>query len=145
MTAENSKRSARLHRLEMIFVRSPVYFITACTHNRSEILGTPAVHQGFVEFGRHFHAFVAIDPERTTLAKWMKSLKNVLSKTLRSAGVPAPHWQKTFFDHLLRSSESYGQKWDYVRENPVRAGFVQKWDEWPFCGEIFALEYRSDR
>jgi hypothetical protein len=32
-----------------------------------------------------------------------------------------PIWQREFFDHLLRSEESYDQKWNYVRENPVRA------------------------
>ena len=32
--------------------------------------------------------------------------------------------QEGFFDHLLRSYESYAQKWEYVRENPVRAGLV---------------------
>ena len=92
----------------------------------------------------HLHAFVALDDEKIALANWMKSLKNSLSKTLRSRKVPVPHWQKTFFDHVLRSSESYSEKWEYVCENPVRAGLVQRADDWPFQGEIFSLEYRSD-
>jgi hypothetical protein len=29
-------------------------------------------------------------------------------------------WEEGFFDHILRSKESYSQKWNYVRENPVR-------------------------
>jgi putative transposase len=33
-------------------------------------------------------------------------------------------WQDEFFDHVLRSSESCSQRWDYVKENPVRAGLV---------------------
>jgi hypothetical protein len=74
----------------------------------------------------------------------MKSLKNTISKTLSENGVAAPHWQKTFFDHLLRSSESYSEKWNYVRENPVRAGLVASAEDWPYVGEIFALEYRSE-
>ena len=48
-------------------------------------------------------------------------------------------WQKEFFDHVLRSCESYSQKWDYVKENPVRAGLVKKSDDWPFQGEIESL------
>jgi hypothetical protein len=74
----------------------------------------------------------------------MKSLKNSISKTLRRQRIVAPHWQKTFFDHLLGSSESYSEKWNYVRENPVRAGLVKAAAEWPFMGEIFRLEYRSE-
>jgi hypothetical protein len=37
------------------------------------------------------------------------------------------------------SSESYSQKWDYLKENPVRAGLVKKSDDWPFQGEIESL------
>jgi hypothetical protein len=49
------------------------------------------------------------------------------------------------FDHLLRSGDSYSQKWAYVRENPVRAGLATGWEEWPFLGEIFALEFYDPR
>jgi hypothetical protein len=44
---------------------------------------------------------------------------------------------------LLRSGESYSQKWDYVRENPVRGGLVERAEDWPFAGEIHDLEYRK--
>jgi len=93
---------------------------------------------------RSLHAFVATDDQKIKLSVWMTSLKNLISKTLRRQGLVSPHWQKTFFDHLLRGSESYSEKWKYVRENPVRAGLVAKAEEWKFMGEIFRLEYRSD-
>jgi putative transposase len=93
----------------------------------------------------HLHAFVVIDDERMNLSRWIKSLKNALSKTLRIQNNPAPHWQKGFFDHVLRSGDSYTVKWHYVRDNPVRAGLVENWREWPFVGEIFDLEFRDDR
>ena len=160
MTAE-VPRPERLRRLERIFVRSPIYFVTACTSNRRKILSTPAIQQSFVQFAKegpkhgawigayflmpdHFHLFVAVDDERIMLVEWVKSLKNALSKTLRSQKVQPPHFQKGFFDHLLRSAESYTEKWHYVRENPVRAGLVERWEDWPFRGEIFALEYRAE-
>ena len=60
------------------------------------------------------------DRRLSLLSQWMKSLKNSLSKTLRGMNVPAPHWQKGFFDHVMRSPESYADKWRYVAENPVR-------------------------
>ena len=159
MTAESSPE--RLRRLETVFVRSPIYFVTACTSNRRKILAVKAIHESLVEFGEggpargawigayilmpdHLHLFVAVDDEQVSLTTWVKSLKNALSKTLRSKSVSSPHWQKGFFDHVLRSSESYSAKWDYVRENPVRAGFVKRCQDWPFGGEIFALEYRAD-
>jgi hypothetical protein len=40
-------------------------------------------------------------------------------------------WQPGSFDRLLRSDESAEQKWQYMRENPVRARLVQEWSDWP--------------
>jgi hypothetical protein len=95
------------------------------------------------DYARSF-AFVRRNDEKIALANWMKSLKNMISKALRSAEVAPPHWQKTFSDHLLRSGEPYSEKWNYVSENPVRTGLVEKAEDWPYLGEIFALEYRSE-
>ena len=90
----------------------------------------------------HFYLFVAVDDERLELSAWMKSLKNTLSKVFRSKDIPGPHWQKGFFDHILRNEESYAEKWEYVRDNPDRAELAKKWSDWPFAGEIFNLEFR---
>jgi len=49
-------------------------------------------------------------------------------------------WRRGFFDHLIRNTESYAQKWDYVRENPIRAGLVSTTEDWPFQGEIVEIE-----
>jgi len=43
-------------------------------------------------------------------------------------------------DHVLRSNESYSQKWNYVRENPVRAGLVKSAEDWPYQGEIVYID-----
>ncbi len=64
-----------------------------------------------------------------------------LAKSLREDGQVGPFWQKGFFDHILRSAESYDQKWDYVRQNPVRAGLVREAQDWPYQGEVFRLGY----
>ena len=48
-------------------------------------------------------------------------------------------WQREFFDYVLRSEESYAEKWEYVRLNPVRAGLVVRAEEWTFQGEIHSL------
>ncbi len=159
---EDQARSPRLRRLERIFLDAPVYFVTASTANRRQLLTTSAVHDRFVRFassgaergawvGRyvlmpdHLHLFVAFDDERITLTPWMKSLKNAISKTLRSVGVPAPHWQKGFFDHVLRSSESYSEKWNYVRENPVPRRLVVRAEDWRYQGEIHPLDADASR
>src|SRR6478672_8443810 len=49
----------------------------------------------------------------------------------RPATAATTLWQREYFDHVLRSDESYAEKWDYVRENPVRAGLVRSSNDWP--------------
>ncbi len=36
------------------------------------------------------------------------------------------------FDRLLRKDESAENKWEYMRDNPVRAGLVRRWQDWPW-------------
>jgi hypothetical protein len=48
MTAENGIQ--RLHRLERIYVRSPIYFVTTCAANRRRIVTAEAIHESFVCF-----------------------------------------------------------------------------------------------
>jgi len=89
----------------------------------------------------HIHLFAGFGPESITVSAWMKSLKNAISKTLRNATFHGPHWQKGFFDHVIRSQESYEQKWLYVRNNHVRAGLVQSAEDWPYAGQICELPF----
>jgi putative transposase len=152
----------RLRRLEQIFERSPIYFVTACTYERRAILSNESTHKAFRIFAEqglehgaaigayvimpdHVHLFVALDGEKINLPRWTKGLKGVLSKEFRERAISSPYWQKGFFDHVLRSGESYSQKWDYVRDNPVRAGLVSHWQDWHYLGQVFDLEYRSYR
>ncbi len=48
----------------------------------------------------------------------------------------ADHW-----DTRLRSGESDDAKWEYVRNNPIRAGLVADAGDWPFQGELNELRW----
>ncbi len=143
-------------RLLRIFTQWPIYFVTSATEKRRKLLDRDDVHQSFIQFARngpirgvwvgryvlmpdHVHLFVRFGPDSISLSMWQKSFKNTISKTLRIANFAAPHWEKGFFDHVMRSRESYDEKWKYVRENPVRAGLVRSAEEYPYGGEIFRL------
>lgn len=45
------------------------------------------------------------------------------------------------WDTQLRRSENYDSKWQYVVDNPVRAGLAREVDEWPFQGELSFLPW----
>jgi REP element-mobilizing transposase RayT len=147
----------RLSRLSQLYIRPPVYFVTLCTFDRKMILNSASSHSVFVRFcdaasehgfyvGRyvlmpdHIHLFVTSSQEGLDLSAWIKSLKNTLSKSWRASAVAAPHWQKGFFDHLLRATDSYGEKWAYVAANPMRASLVTAAEDWPYQGIVHDLE-----
>ena len=146
-------------RLPVIFQNlRPFYFITFNTCKRAPILANDAIHEAFILFCRragergiavgryvimpdHIHLFLAFPPDSLPLQTWVQSIKAVLGKTLLALGHERPHRQEGVFDHLLRSGESYGLKWDYVRKNPVRADLVVNSDDWPYQGEIQPIAF----
>ena len=92
----------------------------------------------------HVHFFCAPELDARPLSIFVGSWKQWTSKAItRNAALALtpPIWQEEFFDHALRSSESYSEKWNYVRENPVRADLVASPDEWPWQGEIEELRF----
>jgi hypothetical protein len=42
------------------------------------------------------------------------------------------NWQRDFFDHRLRGDEGWREKSDYILQNPVRAGLIEKYEDWPY-------------
>jgi hypothetical protein len=123
-------------RLHVLFQRfnAPVYFVTFNTHIRANLLADPAVHAGFVEYCRRVADFrTAVGLDRVLLSIGREPLNRPGQKL-------SSFWQPGFNDHLLRSDESYAEKWDYVFQNPVRAGLINHPEGWPYAGEIVRID-----
>lgn len=90
----------------------------------------------------HVHFFCApleaCRPLSLLVGKWKEW---TAKRAARELNLAVPLWQEEFFDHVLRSQESYEQKWIYVRDNPVRAGLVSNANNWPYQGELQELRY----
>ena len=145
-------------RLSEVFQRydPPVYFVTFCTYRRRLLLASDRTHVAFVEFGRrasnfniavgryvlmpdHVHLFVSGD-EGFVLGRWVGELKQALARANSWSKSSGQLWQEGFFDHVLRSDESMSEKWEYIRQNPVRAALVNDPEDWPYQGEIVAID-----
>jgi REP element-mobilizing transposase RayT len=50
-----------------------------------------------------------------------------INKLLHRSG---PVWEEESFDHVLRSDESLKEKREYIRQNPVRAGLVDRAEDY---------------
>jgi Transposase and inactivated derivatives len=143
----------RPHRLDLIYINQPLYFVTFATRDRKRIPSLDvaqaalekyahrAIENFNVALGRyvimpdHVHLFVRGD-RSFTLSSWIGGLKRAMSARLKSPRL----WQPGFFDHILRSNESYSEKWSYVRDNPVRAALVRNAGDWPYQGEIVVID-----
>ena len=65
-------------------------------------------------------------PGDAQLAKLIRDFKRI------TARVAKVRWQRNFFDHRLRHDESEAEKFEYICQNPVRAGLIEMEDDWPF-------------
>jgi len=149
-----------LRRLDVVIEakRAPLFFVTCCVARRARLLAreeavailreawrdAPSVHGWlvgrYVVMPDHVHFFATPGGERAkNLSGFVGGWKQWTGRRVREQGLPRFRWQREFFDHLLRSEESYAEKWDYVRDNPVRANLVGRPEEWPYQGEVNAL------
>jgi len=145
-------------RLPEIFqsLGEPLFFVTMCTLQRGKFSSLATAQEAFTQYaarglsefnvavGRyvimpdHLHLFVRGD-DNFILAEWVKGLKRAISAAFPQEPGRSL-WQPGFFDHVLRNDESYAQKWNYVRDNPVRAGLVARNEDWPYQGEIVYID-----
>jgi REP element-mobilizing transposase RayT len=121
-----------------------VYFITiACQHRGLTQLTKPEVarplldtvklrNDRFIWFAYvfllmpdHVHALLSFPPSRNTVQHTVTLWKRW---TARQMGIG---WQRDFFEHRLRSDESWREKADYILANPVRKGLVTEVSQWP--------------
>jgi putative transposase len=149
-----------LRRLEEIWVANPIYFITTCTNGRTGCLANDEFHAIATEVWRncqehyawsigryvimpdHVHFFAFDQQGQQTLSEFVGKWKEWTAKYChRRLGFTMPLWQPEFFDHVLRSSKSYDEKWEYVRNNPIRAGLVESAEHWKYQGEFTQLRY----
>jgi putative transposase len=134
--------------------KSIIVFVTVCVDHRRPVLATPEMHElvqaswrkadvwlvgRYVLMPDHIHLFCApgTNPPES-LTRWIAYWKRLVA-----FGVCGSFWQKNFWDTQLRRGDSYSAKWDYVRNNPVRAGLVSDPARWPYQGEMNLLRWHD--
>jgi putative transposase len=159
MTLDSSShlpaRKRPIHQpVQAIGNRSVIVFLTVCTAERQPVLANAQMHTRLLDslrkattwmVGRyvvmpdHIHLFCApgTNPPES-LSAWVAYWKRLVA--FSSGG---SFWQKNFWDIQLRGHESYAAKWEYVRNNPVRARLAAKTEDWPYQGEMNSLRWHE--
>ena len=147
----NLPKRRHLHRIPIwLPLDSPVvYFVTACCYRRQRLfvaddpvrVAAECLHRCQVRHDwlislacfmpDHVHLFAKPTRQREqSLAEFMRAWKSCVTIRLGRGRL----WQTGYFDHLLRSDESAERKWEYVRQNPVRAGLCLQPEDYAWCG-----------
>jgi len=82
----------------------------------------------------HVHFFVTLKNKdlRTAVVDFKKYTAREGNRIARKKGLP--FWQQEWFDHWARSPEEADSIIRYIHNNPVKAGYVKKWRDWPYSG-----------
>ena len=130
-----------------------IVFLTVCTKNRIQWLTQAEVHELLVDVWKqanawlvgyyllmpdHVHLFCSPMDMITTLDNWVTYWKRLFSK---KHSEPTWKWQSQKWDTRLRRTDSYEEKWNYVRHNPVRKNLVANPDDWPYQGMLNELRW----
>ena len=147
------ERRRPAHGVDIDLSEPTIVFVTVCSQNRAPWLARASVHQAllsvwgkadawavgaYVLMPDHLHLFCAPRKLDIELSRWVRHWKRAFS-LMRVTGAGA--WQRDYWDTRLRRHESYSEKWAYVQHNPVRAGLVDKPENWPFLGVVNELRW----
>ncbi len=160
----------RPSRLSSIPYRGPgAYFVTTCTKERSNVfVDQDVVHQTLRHFLQsaehtdvevsaycfmpdHLHLLIA-SVLAGDLDKFMRRAKQMSGYAFAQA--TGQHlWQTGYHDRALRSDDEALTVIAYMVANPVRRGFVERSEDWPFWGAtsysrvevLEAIAMRRDR
>jgi putative transposase len=121
--------------------QSIIYFVTFCVEGRRHVLNNDDAFAAFcqaiagldwhiiaaVVMPDHVHLLAGPTKRDLVVGQLSAAIKRRMRKDVRADW----QWQPGCFDRLLRREESAEEKWQYIRENPVRAGLVSRWSDWP--------------
>jgi putative transposase len=136
-----------------------IYFITFNTWEKLEL--TPAARQVVLDSCKFFdgqryqifclvvmrdHVHMLIQPlvksegKLWSLSSILHSMKSYSSKqipkVMKHIGTV---WQDERHDHIVRDEREFQVFWEYIRQNPIKAGLSVTPEEYPFFWQIYEL------
>lgn len=143
-----------------IFLDGYSYYITVVTHRRNPILvdNIALLRQSFAVSKAKYeytidaivilpdHIHMIITPKiATEYPKIIRAVKyhfsthcdekyylHMQQSNSRSKRGSKPIWQKRFYEHAIRGDRDMMEKMAYIRDNPVKHGYVDKLNEWKY-------------
>jgi len=80
----------------------------------------------------HLHILFSPGPIGWTLSRGLRAFKRFTARKSWDYGFRGGLWQKSWFDHVVRKSEELIAICEYILNNPVRWGLVEKAEDWHY-------------
>ena len=145
--AFRTRKNIRLPK-EMYSFPNQIFSITICTKDHKPIFRNNRWSKIVVQtlqtgpFGKKTkchafclmpdHSHIQISPKDGNLVDLINRWKSYTANRLKKEGLEGPCWQRSFYDHALRKDEDIQTVAEYIVNNPVRAGLVKNWKDYPF-------------
>jgi putative transposase len=146
MRPEKGSRSLRKGRVS---IASQPYLVTTTVHQRHAFLQNDEAAQAVLSSLRwleaekgsalsaavvmpdHVHFVIALGT--SSLAQLVHSFKSFTANKINGLlGRSGQFWQEQYHDHAIRKDEVLNDIVFYMLNNPVRAGLVKDFHDWPF-------------
>jgi putative transposase len=90
----------------------------------------------------HLHVIVSPGESTLSLSKFLNIFKGRTTAVFKDSKGLRKIWQRSAFDHVIRTEENLRMIVEYIRNNPVRKGIVKKVDDYPYS-ESFDVEIQK--
>jgi len=82
----------------------------------------------------HVHLVVLL--RNRTPGEFVQPMKSIVTRAIGGQTNSHRVWQRDYYDRVIRRSDGLFRTIRYVLMNPVRNGFVKRWQDWPWSGSI---------
>jgi len=83
----------------------------------------------WVVMPNHVHVVLRPSHDFSKIMRWLKwTTARRCNEALGRAGIP--FWQDESYDHWIRDRHEFHSAVNYVEQNPVRAGLVERAEDW---------------
>jgi putative transposase len=87
----------------------------------------------------HLHFLISPRQEGTSVLAFVDQYKGKSTNRSWPVGWRGKLWQPRYYDHIVRAEEDLRAIAQYVLDNPVRKGLVERPEDWPWGGYVNPL------
>ena len=103
---------------------------------KKEIDSFNVINWGYVFMPDHMHMILQGRETNANLLKLLNMFKQKTSYNIKNQLNPLFSWQKSYYDHILRSEKELSKHIRYIAENPVRKGLIDDWRKYKYFGSL---------